>query len=625
MAGTDRQNEYILEHRRWILLIMFAGVALTMILRLFYLQVVRSGYYKRLAVSNRIQRERIISPRGLIRASDGSKLVVNVPVYQIAVLPGKIAGKEERLRLACGWLDIDQERLFLELEEWIARYPDGREMTVVQAADKGQISILNENRSLFPFFKLVMKHRRQYPEGDLAAHLLGYVGEVTDEQLKTGDRFYPGDITGRTGIEYVYEDFLRGEDGIRIVEISAEGIRVGEYEGIIANEDLEGFVESRPPVPGSDVYLTLDIALQRAVEEAFDWQKGCVVAMEPSTGKILAAVSRPSYDPNIFMGGVSADQWRTLNEDPDKPLFSRTVQATYPPASTFKVIVSYAGLKNRIISTGDRFEPCYGGYQFGNRYFRCWKPEGHGSANLFEAIVNSCDVYFYQLGERLPADEFAYAGRLFGLGRKTGIDLPSEARGILPDHSYFDRRFGKRKWTKGHLLNYSIGQGEALVTPVQLCQMVAMIANGGRRISPHVVDRIVDTEGVTIFKGDDASTAVPQIDADILGFIKRAMVGVVSGEDGTGRASAVPGVKVAGKTGTAQNPGIDHALFVAYAPADAPEIAIAVIMENAGHGGAMAAPMARKILSAYFNPVTAWEGDLYDFTSGSAAGRGARR
>jgi penicillin-binding protein 2 len=409
-------------------------------------------------------------------------------------------------------------------------------------------------------------------------------------------------------VEYVYEEFLRGQYGLRIVEISAEGTRIGEYVGIVEDEQLQGQVESSPPVPGHDIYLTLDIELQRVVEEAFDWNKGAIIVMDPRSGAVLAAVSRPVYDPNIFIGGISEKNWRELNEDPDKPLFNRTVQATYPPASTFKLIVAYAGLNTHAVTRQELLSPCYGGYQFGNRYFRCWKAEGHGYSNLEEAIVNSCDVYFYQLAERLKADDFAYAGRLFGFGRQTGIDLPSEARGILPDKAYFDRRFGKGKWTRGHLLNYSIGQGDALATPIQLCQMAAMIGNGGKRIRPHIVERIEDAEGSVVFSFDERAEKVPQIDVRILGFIQDAMREVVMGETGTGRAAAIPGVEVSGKTGTAQNPhGKDHALFVAYAPSRDPEIALAIVLEHAGHGGAVAAPLARKILSAYFNPVTAME------------------
>jgi len=577
-----------------------------MSLRLFYLQVFRNEYYDRLALSNRIQKEEIPAPRGLIRSSDGSKLVVNVPVYEISILPSRLRGRDDRLSLACDWLGIDEEKLEAALDDWTSRYPDGREMTVVQAADKERISILMENRNLFPFFRLVMKHRRQYLEGRAAVHMLGVTGEVRDAELESREEYGRGDIIGRTGVEYACEEHLRGMDGVRVVEISAEGRRVGEYVGLVEDEQIEGFIESRPPVPGHDVFLTIDLELQRIVEDAFEWDRGGIVIMDPRTGAVLAAASRPAYDPNIFVEGVSAATWRELNEDPAKPLFNRTIQATYPPASTFKLVVAYAALQTGAVSAAERLEPCYGGYQFGNRYFRCWKSEGHGRSNLFEAMVNSCDVYFYQLAERLDTEDFAYAGRLFGFGRETGIDLPSEARGNLPDKAYYDRKYGRGRWTRGHLLNYSIGQGEVLVTPVQLCQMAAMFANGGRRITPHVVSRIEDTEGRVVFEAEGSSKPVEQIETGRLQLIRRTMVGVVHGETGTGRAAAVPGLRVAGKTGTAQNPhGNDHALFIAYAPADDPQLAMVIVLEHAGHGGAMAAPLAGRILSAWFGPVTA--------------------
>jgi penicillin-binding protein 2 len=608
VAGIDVRSERLLERRRTILLVILAGTLIVLALRLFYLQVFQNDHYNRLALSNRIQKEDIPAPRGLIRSSDGSKLVVNVPVYQISILPNMIPGREDRLSLACRWLGIDEENLTAAMAEWIEKYPDGREMTVVQATSKEQISILTENRVLFPFFRLEMKHRRYYPGQQLAAHLLGYTGDVSDTELKESGDLRRSDIIGRTGIEYIYDEFLRGQYGVRIIEISAEGTKIGEYVGLVENEQLDGQVESRPPVPGHDVYLTIDIDLQRAVESVLEWNKGAVVIMDPRSGAVLAAVSRPVYDPNEFIGGISEESWRELDGNPDKPLFNRTIQATYPPASTFKMIVAYAGLKTRAVTREEWMAPCYGGYQFGNRYFRCWKPEGHGYSNLTGAIVNSCDVYFYQLSERLQADDFAYAGRLFGFGRKAGIDLPSEARGILPDQAYYNRRFGKGKWTRGHLLNYSIGQGDALATPLQLCQMTAMIANGGKRVKPHVVDRIEDSEGGVIFRFDEAPEKVAQIDMSILRFIQSAMRLVVVGETGTGRGAAIPGVAICGKTGTAQNPhGKDHALFVGYAPEKDPEIAIAIVLEHAGHGGAMAAPLARKILSAYFNPVTVME------------------
>jgi penicillin-binding protein 2 len=617
VAVDDRSNITILMARFKTLSALVLGAVVILASMLFYMQVVRAELYKKLAFSNRIRKQRVIAPRGLIRDRNGTKLVVNIPVYQICILPSKVEGRDELLSIACRWLHIDEERLKENLGEWVGRFPDMREMPVIQAADKEQISILRENRELFPFFKLALRHRREYPEGSLAAHLLGYVGEVTEDDLQSSTNYHQGDIIGRSGVEFAGEYYLKGIDGERLVEISAEGIEIGVIDILEGVEGADGIVGSRAPVPGRDVLLTIDVDLQREIERIFTWDKGSVVVLDPRNGEILAAVSRPAYDPNMFIGGVSAREWKRLYEDPANPLFNRTIQATYPPGSTFKVITAYAALSNGLVGRNQLLKPCFGSYRFGNRNFGCWRPEGHGSLSLHGAISQSCDVYFYQLGEILTADQFATAGRIFGLGKKTGVDLPSEAVGIIPDHAYFDRRFGTGRWTKGHLLNYSIGQGEILATPLQICLMTAIFANGGKRIQPHVVRQIVDFDGrsTTNYRWD--AVDLPVIDQSVLQTLRRAMEGVVAGERGTGRAGAIPGVKVAGKTGTSQNPhGEDHALFVAYAPADDPEIALTVVMENAGHGGAMAAPVARSILMYYFYGTSEWENVSFATSTG---------
>ena len=601
MVGSDRQDVAALNARFRKLTFIILAVFLIILGRLFYLQVVRAEQYKELALSNRIRKERVIAPRGFIRDRKGKKLVVNVPIYQICILPQKAIGKSDVLSVACRLLRIDEERLRSNLEEWTRRFPDGREMPVIQAADKEQISILMENREFFTFFKLVSKHRRQYPDSTIAAHVLGYVGEVTDDELGKISNYHRGDMMGRTGIEFTYEHYLKGIDGERLVEISADGVVIGTIDGLEGLKGAEGFVGSRAPVPGRDIYLTIDIELQREVERIFTWDKGAVVVMDPRNGEVLAAVSRPTYDPNMFIGGVSEEEWQKLYENPAKPLFNRTIQATYPPASVFKLITAYSALSNRIVGSRQHLKPCYGSYRFGNRNFGCWRPEGHGSLSMIGAIEESCDIYFYQLGELLSADQFGEAGRIFGYGKKSGIDLPSEAVGIIPDHAYLDRRYGERKWTRGYLLNYSIGQGEILATPLQICIMTAIFANGGKRVQAHVVGQIVDFDGRKSSNYEWNAVELPMIDQQALRFIRSAMERVVSGERGTGRASAVPGVKIAGKTGTSQNPhGEDHALFVAFAPVDEPEIVLTIVMENAGHGGAMAAPVAREIFTYYF-------------------------
>lgn len=580
------------------------GVMVLLVLRLFVLQVVRHDYYTKLSFSNQLLRERVVAPRGVIHARDGSKLVVNMPVYQISILPNGAAKRRELLSLACEWLKLDPAKVRADLDAWTARYPDGREMIVVQAADKEQISVLRENRDLLSFFKLTMEQRRYFPEGRLAAHVFGYVGEVTDEEVAKSDELVEGDILGRTGLELAYEKYLRGTDGIRIVGISVEGTEIGEVSGLMNEDEIERLGGAHPPIPGDDVVLTIDLNVQRAAEEAFQCERGALVAMDPRTGEILAAVSRPTYDPNMFIEGVSDEQWKQLFDDPAHAMFDRIVQAYYPPGSVFKLVTAYAAFTTGKITEHAYQRPCYGGIQFGNRYYKCWQKKGHGALQLDMAIVQSCDVFFYQLGMKLSVDEFAKAGRLFGLGSKTGIDLPSEVSGVLPDQAYLDRRFGKRGWSKGLLLNYSIGQGEILVTPVQLCELAARFGNGGKRVNPHIVKMIVGPDGKVVYKAKNDETPIAGIEQAPLAFIREAMKGVVASDWGTGKAAAIPGIAVAGKTGTAQNPqGNDHAIFVAYAPADDPAICIAIVMENSGHGGSMAAPIAKRVFTAFFNPL----------------------
>ncbi|MCK4349463.1 MAG: hypothetical protein KAX13_01325, partial [Candidatus Krumholzibacteria bacterium] len=337
VVGSDRHDVAALNARFRKLTFIILAVFLIILGRLFYLQVVRAEQYKELALSNRIRKERVIAPRGFIRDRKGKKLVVNVPIYQICILPQKAIGKSDVLSVACRLLRIDEERLRSNLEEWTRRFPDGREMPVIQAADKEQISILMENREFFTFFKLVSKHRRQYPDSTIAAHVLGYVGEVTDDELGKISNYHRGDMMGRTGIEFTYEHYLKGIDGERLVEISADGVVIGTIDGLEGLEGVEGFVGSRAPVPGRDIYLTIDIELQREVERIFTWDKGAVVVMDPRNGEVLAAVSRPTYNPNMFISGVSEEEWQKLYENPAKPLFNRTIQATYPPASVFKL------------------------------------------------------------------------------------------------------------------------------------------------------------------------------------------------------------------------------------------------------------------------------------------------
>ena len=399
-------DESVLDPRRRMLSMILVGAMALLMLRLFVLQVVRHEYYTKLSFSNQLQRERIIAPRGIIRARDGSKLVVNMPVYQISVLPNRAARRRELLSLASQWLKLDPAKVQEDLGAWMKRYPDGREMVVVQAANKEQISVLRENRELLSFFRLAMEQRRFYPEGLLAAHVFGYVGEVTDEELAKSGELEQGDILGRTGIEREYDKYLRGTDGIRIIGISVEGTQVGEVSTLMNEDEIERLGGARSPVPGAEIKLTIDLNVQRAAEAAFQCERGALIAMDPRSGDILAAVSRPTYDPNMFIEGVSDERWKQLFEDPAQAMFNRIVQAQYPPGSVFKLVTAYEALTTGIIDEHAFQHPCFGGLQFGNRYFKCWQKKGHGSLQLGMAIIQSCDVYF------LPARREAFRRRI---------------------------------------------------------------------------------------------------------------------------------------------------------------------------------------------------------------------
>jgi penicillin-binding protein 2 len=351
---------------------------------------------------------------------------------------------------------------------------------------------------------------------------------------------------------------------------------------------------------GSDIVLTIDLALQRVAEEALsDTVSGAVVALDPRNGEVLAMVSRPTYDPTLFSTVVSESTWLSLNDDPGHPLLNRAIQSSYPPGSAMKIVTAGAGLKDGIISEWKRFSPCAGAYKFGARWFRCWQPEGHGSLGLVGAMAQSCDVYFYQLGRVLELDRWSRLATECGLGKALKLDLPDETGGLIPHRSFYNQRYGKGKWTKGVMLNLSIGQGEILATPLQMASLIAAVANGGTRYRPHLLKEF--RRGTWVDFGDypEDDGRLP-FSAKHLEILKRSLRAVVADADGTGRLAAVEGVGVAGKTGTAQNPhGEDHAWFIGFAPLDNARIAVAVLVEHGGHGSVTAAPIAGKIIEAY--------------------------
>ena len=557
--------------------------------QLFSLQAIRHDKYAQVAEENQLHRERVPGPRGFITDRSGNILVDNVLNFNV-VLPWKEESEvaETVSRLSSMGIPIDSVRVLERFEAW--KKKNGTlPFPIVNDADKVIISFVRENSDLFPDLRVMSQARRRYRYDEMASHLLGYVGEVGDVELsRQGEKkYYQGDMVGKTGVEQVCEKSLRGEDGVRALEVNATGRILGEIAEL-----------SVAPEIGNKVVLTLDLHLQKHLESLMaDKGSGAAVAMNVYDGSILAAVSVPGFDPNEFAAGISSELLQELFDDTTKPLFNKIQQARYPPASTHKIISTFAILTEGLVNPGEILVYCNGSLRFGNRVFRCWRPEGHGAMNLYTGLVQSCDVYFYKVAEIMDVDVLANASKAFGLDTKTGIDLPGELPGLVPSREYYDRKLGKGKWTQGHVLNNIIGQGEYLVNTLHVLTVCAAIANGGFLVRPHIVK----------FTGDElpvvyAKKRVPGLSGRTLEFLRRCMEGVVQDVDGTAYWTRLDWVDSAGKTGTAQNPhGEHHAWYTAYAPADAPEIAIVVLIEHGGHGGEVAAPVVRDFFSEYFS------------------------
>jgi penicillin-binding protein 2 len=564
---------------RSVVIILF----LILIGNIFMMMVPRHRYYKDQALENRQVRFRVRAPRGLIHDRDGIILADNTYIADITV-PGRCLtaeGPDSTLTRLIHWFDLPVEPTLERLREQKASGGPGT-LLLVSNASMPQITAIEERGSQLPGVRVDSRPRRRYLFGELFAHVIGYVGEVVPADLDTtgGNTGYKtGDMIGKQGVESALEDLLRGGSGTKLEEVNASGRVVGRRT-IWLQEVTQGL----------DVTLSVSLAYQHQMAEAIGQRTACGVALDTRTGEVLAAFSHPAFDPNLMTVPITPDHWNLLVNDPDKPFFNRIVQATYPPASLYKPVTSLAGLRNGVVGTTTVMEPCLGGWQFGNRFFRCWKRSGHGLVDHTEAMVQSCDTYYYQLGLRLDIDQLAAAARSLGLGKVCTNVFADEAAGNVPDTAWYDKRFGKSKWTRGVLLNNAIGQGELLVTPIQMALVAGRLATSGRMPDPVFV--------IEPRQPGRIPEALPFRERD-LSWVRRSMELVVS--EGTGKEAAVEGVAVAGKTGTAQNPhGEDHAWFMCFAPAEDPQVALAIIVENAGHGSSEAAPVAGNWLRAFF-------------------------
>lgn len=598
---SQRFVREVMESKQRILMLSFVvgGIFFLLLLRLWHLQILRADDYRDMSENNRLRFVPIAASRGAILDRDGKVLVSNRPSFSLAVVPQEVKDKDSLLNRLATLLGLDRA----ELEErWNKVKGRAKYYPLVLASNitRDQVEIIEENRLRLPGVEIEMKPVREYTSNLLAAHLLGYIGEISDEELdrKGFEDYNPGDYVGKNGIERSWEHELHGNDGGRQLEVDARG-RV-----------LRTISESYPTV-GNSVVLTIDAAVQKQAEAAFGEQAGAAVALDVNNGEVLAFVSNPAFDPSLFSGKLPADIWKSYLEDKRHPLENKALTGQYPPGSTFKVITALAGLEAGLINENTSVS-CRGAYELGGSTFKCWNKSGHGTTNLRKSLRESCDVYYYQLGERLGVDLIAQTARKFMLGSSMGVGLNNEKPGLIPTAEWKLKRFGKR-WYQGETLPVSIGQGAVLMTPIQLASMVATVANEGTVYKPYLVKRIVDTDGRSLkeFK-PEILNRVP-ISSDKFRLVKQGLFSVVNEPGGTGGMARLYDVRVAGKTGTSQVVKMrdsrkgtpyqfrDHALFVAFAPYDKPEIAVAVVVEHGEHGGSAAAPIAGRILRAYFD------------------------
>lgn len=574
------------------------GLSLLLV-RLACLQIWHGNEYRTRSENNRIRLSEIKATRGRIMDADRVIIADNRPSFVVSVIPEEAEDKEALVSHLSSVYPYDQGDLLASIEA-LGRAVPFRAQPIWKDATWEAMAYLAANKIRIPGLVIQVAESRHYPYGDLFAPITGYIGEISNEEIGRyrNYNYKPGDMIGKAGVEQQWEKFLRGKDGGQQVEVDARGreIRTLEY--------LE-------PVPGHNVILSVRTSLQRAAVEAFGKDRtGTAIAMDPRDGRILCYVSVPSFDPNSFVGRVSGEQWKNLVSDPLHPMTNRGIQGQYPPGSVFKALIATAALQEGVISPQETLW-CGGSYRVGNKSFRCWRTHGHGSVDLHRALVESCDVYFYQVGLRLGIKRIKeWAGR-FGFGQQTGIDLSGEKQGVVPCPEW-KRKRSKEPWYEGETAMVSIGQGSLLVTPLQLLCMIATIGNGGKRWAPRIVDRVESLEGTLVMENPPRLNASVDLDPSTLGRIHAALRDVVMTRSGTGTRARIDGVEVAGKTGTAQvvqlgrekagpREAKDHAWFACYAPADDPEIAVVVLVEHGGHGGESAAPVAREILRTYFS------------------------
>lgn len=579
--GTDLRRKII-----QFIIVAFIGL---IVFQLFRMQVIEYEVYTERSRSNSIKAIKLNSPRGVFYDRNLKVLVSNQPTYTIQITPSDYS--DSLNSILENVVGIDSGRI-AEILYQKRMYSEFLPRSIKKDVSFESIAWYEEQSEFLPGVNYIVDMQRDYSFGIKGSHIFGYLKEINADQLKLmKDKYDMGDEIGFNGIEKAYEKYLRGEKGVNYFLVDSRRKTIGSY--------LNGS-KNRRPVKGKDLVLSIDYFAQKSAEYLLQNHQGALVAIEPNTGEILALVSSPSYDLKDFASVTTHDLWKELSSDPRKPLFNRATMSVYPPGSTFKMITAIAALEEGIVNENWQVN-CAGGYQYGDRFFGC--THQHGRTNLIEAIEKSCNTYFYQLILKVGLDKWNEYAKLFGFGSRTGLDTQEESSGLLPSRDYYNRVYGKNKWSNGLTLNLTIGQGELGTTPLQLAVYTAALANGGTLYQPHLVKGVLNSKNNSIEEFVFNSEKI-NISERTLDIIKKGMERVVSSPEGTASLIKLPDLTIAGKTGTSQNPfGKNHAVFVGYAPVDNPQIAIAVLVENIGYGSTFAAPIARDVIDAYINKI----------------------
>ncbi|MFT4578205.1 MAG: penicillin-binding protein 2 [Nitrospinales bacterium] len=601
--GTETNDAIKKKIRVFAILIIFVFICLSM--RIWYLQILKWQYLTGLSENNRVRMVSLPAYRGVIKDRNGETLVSIRPSFNLYITPEDAGDSDSSLDLLATKIKFERGKL----KKNIGREKSFKDILIKADISREEVAFVEENNMRLPGIKIKAEPLRNYVYKDLMSHTLGYLGEISKSKLKkTNNPFYSqGDFVGKNGLENVFESTLRGKKGHKEVEADVSG------------RELKT-IRKLPSESGNNLILTLDVKVQEELEKAMTSTpekivNGSAVVIKVQTGEILAITSKPTFDPNEFAAGITPRNWRNLINDEMHPLQNRSIHSQYPPGSTYKIAVAYAALEEGIVDPETTIY-CPGHFKLGRGRYRCWKKTGHGAVNLHDALVQSCDVYFYTVGHRMGIDTLARYARKFGFGSPAGVGLSREKSGLVPS-TQWKLKNRKKAWLLGETISASIGQGYNLVTPLQQANMMAAVANGGMLLKPYLVKRIEEPGGTTI------KEFFPEIRGQIAGssenleVIRRALRDVVNGPRGTGKRSRLKNIIVSGKTGTVQvvrmksNEELekevevpykyrDHAWFVAFAPYEKPEIAVAVLVEHGGHGGTTAAPIAQKVFKKYF-------------------------